>query len=360
MAIALHNYFHLISKVRENEFTFDRSHFLLLLGTLRHPWELVPALFSYFGHYGVQLFIFITAYGLATKYWDSSLAWMEFVWGRIKKIYPMFLLAAGQWIVFRLLYLRPTAAFHETSRTAASIALTGLGLHNLIATYRLPPIGPWWFLPFIMQFYCLWPALRWLIRRWRVAGLVALSALSLALTYWANAVLMQRWSINLLETPIGHMPELCLGIAAARYGFAPRRLLGFIAAGLFVLSSLDSHFWLLSFVSALVLMLAIYDPLRRHLRRAEVLAWYGAVSMPLFLVNGFLRRPFVNLAFRYYSWPIILAFGIADLIVSTAAALVIFKIEKYLRDQTARNQSPATSSSVGLPASCQPVPRLQV
>ena len=63
IAIALHNYFHLISPVHENEFSFDPSNFYALLKSFQYPTQLIPALFSYFGHFGVRVFIFLSAYG---------------------------------------------------------------------------------------------------------------------------------------------------------------------------------------------------------------------------------------------------------------------------------------------------------
>ena len=60
--IVLHNFFHWMPpSPGENEFVFDeRIHnnfFSILTST---PTEIINVLFSYFGHYGVQIFIFIS------------------------------------------------------------------------------------------------------------------------------------------------------------------------------------------------------------------------------------------------------------------------------------------------------------
>lgn len=34
------------------------------------------------------------------------------------------------------------------------------GISNILPGFGLPPVGPWWFIPFIMQFYAIWPMLR--------------------------------------------------------------------------------------------------------------------------------------------------------------------------------------------------------
>src|SRR4051812_43734901 len=64
MAIVFHNFFHVAVKVHENEFDFDPARFSVFLQTVRHPSLSIQALFAFYGHYGVQIFIFLSAYGL--------------------------------------------------------------------------------------------------------------------------------------------------------------------------------------------------------------------------------------------------------------------------------------------------------
>jgi len=95
LAIVLHNLYHSIPKaVLEMEFGFDRERFPRFLATVGDPRQTFQTLFSYFGHFGVQVFIFLSAYGLALKYWQTP-SWSGFVWSRIRKIYPMWFLALG-------------------------------------------------------------------------------------------------------------------------------------------------------------------------------------------------------------------------------------------------------------------------
>ena len=70
LAIILHNYCHFISKiVQENEYQFFVSHNEQLWQVISHPDELLPIhLFSFFGHYGVPVFLFLSGYGLVRKY----------------------------------------------------------------------------------------------------------------------------------------------------------------------------------------------------------------------------------------------------------------------------------------------------
>jgi peptidoglycan/LPS O-acetylase OafA/YrhL len=334
LAIVFHNYFHLISPVTENEFTFDPDRFQSLLHHLG-PTDGIQAVFSFFGHFGVQLFIFLSAYGLAIKYWDDMPPRMEFLRSRILKIYPTFLLAVIGWVFFLDLRAGPFRGWEMARFFAGSTLLTGLGIQNLIPGYDLPPVGPWWFLPFIMQLYFFWPELRKYAIRYGPRGLAILSTGSLMLTYFANP-LLERWSVNLLETPIGHLPEICLGIAAARYGFRPTRRLVLCSSIVFLLSSIDAQFWLLSFTSALIIMLGIYSRIRPFLRNRATLVELGELSMSLFFVNGFVRRLIVKVVLRFDVWPLDLAFAVTNLAICLVFAMYVVRLAKWLYTQAPR------------------------
>src|SRR5260370_35114422 len=89
LAICFHNYFHLLSRVEENEFSFSQQRFLAYLDALQEPPRILQASFSFFGHSGVQIFIFLSAYGLAGTYAHQRPRWITFVWGRCCKLFPM-------------------------------------------------------------------------------------------------------------------------------------------------------------------------------------------------------------------------------------------------------------------------------
>ena len=70
LAIMLHNYCHFIGKiVKENEYLFFQSNNEGLWQVLTNPDALLPVhLLSYFGHYGVPVFLFLSGFGLVMKY----------------------------------------------------------------------------------------------------------------------------------------------------------------------------------------------------------------------------------------------------------------------------------------------------
>jgi peptidoglycan/LPS O-acetylase OafA/YrhL len=315
-AIVLHNFFHVVSPAQENEFLFHPGAFAVFLDTVRHAPLAIQAFFSFFGHYGVQIFIFLSAYGLAKSHWDDSAGWIRFMAGRIKKLYPAFGLVVLPWVAVSAFALGPLVFLR---RYGAEFALMGVGLSPFLPGGGLPPVGPWWFIPFIVQFYALWLFLRWLTFKIGWRGLLAFAAVCMAVTVAANPVLA-RWAIDLYETPIGHMPELCLGIAAARYPIRLNAVAALLAGAIVVLGSNDAAVWPFSFIAVAIACLWAYMRLRPVLRRSWLLERLGYYSLPLFLVNGIVRIAFVPLA----TTPALqLLYGGVSAIVSIAVAVLM-------------------------------------
>lgn len=315
-AIVLHNFFHVVSPVRQNEFTFDPARFSLFLETVRQPALAIQSFFSFFGHFGVQVFIFISAFGLARSHWEDPARWTTFMAGRVRKMFPIFGIIILLWAFVRAIQLGP-ALFLE--KMGLQLALMFVGLSPFLPGYGLPPIGPWWFVPFIIQFYAIWPLLRKLTMKFGWPGLLALSVLCIAVTWVANPVLA-HWQINLLETPIGRMPNICFGILAARYSFGIKTPAAMVAVVILLLGSRYAFLWPFTFLAALTVAVWLYMALRETLRESPVLAMIGHYSAIIFMVNGIVRNIFVPLATSPVSQ---LFLGCATAAVSFEIAVVI-------------------------------------
>ncbi len=335
LAIALHNYYHLLGPVSENEFNFKLARSGVFVASIGD--RPLQALLSFAGHYGVQIFIFLSAYGLAVRYWDTSETWAEFMWSRVKKIYPMFLLAISCWLFYLAAWrINPAIVLYQQF---GPLLLTFLGVENIVPHYDLPPVGPWWFFVFIVQFYSLWPCMRWMVKRHGFPALAILSACSLASIYLVNGTLISRWSINLMETPIGHMPEICFGILAARYGFIPGQMSGFIGALMLVAGNVYRPLWPLSFAGALLLILWSYQIAADTLRCSAALTRLGQYSMALFFVNGFVRLPFVIMAREYNPNDSYIGSGLlVRLLLGLISTLLAIEISRVLCDLEKRSK----------------------
>ena len=324
-AIALHNFFHFVSPVRQNEFAFHSRRFLILLDTLQHPSLAAQAIFSFFGHYGVQVFIFLSAYGLAKSHWDDRTAWTSFMGSRIRKLYPSLLLVVFIWSALMCAGMGPLRFARELG---PHILLMLAGLSTLVG-FGLPPVGPWWFIPFIVQFYALWPLLRSFTQRCGGEGLLALSFVSIALDFAITPLLPP--SFNLLLTPIGRLPVICLGIYAARSEIRLPAWLGILGFGVLLAGGRYELIWVLTPVASAVAFLWTYMMMRGWLRRYAWLERLGEYSLFIFLINGIVRAAFIPFATSPASELIL---GFASLASSIAVAA--FLQEVVMSKQRAR------------------------
>ena len=329
-AIVFHNFFHLVVPIHENEFSFDAGRFQVFLQYLVHPATAIQALFAFYGHFGVQIFIFLSAYGLTKTYWDGSEPWFSFMCSRIKKLYPMFGLVVLLWALLASMQMGPVDLIKQSG---LEIVLMLAGFSTIFPGMGLPPVGPWWFIPFIMQFYLIWPLLRKLTKRFGLASLVVLSVMCFIATYFLNPILA-HWSITLAFTPIGRMRVICLGIIAARY---PIRINAFLAIPAFAIMILGSemHSWAhLSSLAIVTLALWVYGKLRPLLREFRSLEKIGNYSLAIFLLNGIVRVPFLTMA----TTPLL---QLVMAIASAAVTLAISAFFHYLFESR-----PASSAAV--------------
>ena len=337
-SIVLHNFFHMSIPVHENEFTFDPARFHEFLHFVVHPAYTVQALFSFYGHLGVQLFIFLSAYGLAKSHWNSSEGWLAFMCSRVKKLYPMFGLAFLFWVSLVEISGTPAQLFKHY---AAEMLLVLAGISNFIPGIGLPPVGPWWFIPFILQFYAMWHFLRWLTNKIGWPGLVVFSIACVFVTQACNPTL-EHWGINLGTTPIGKMRVICLGIIAARY---PSRIKLWVAAipsfAVLVLGSEYSGAWPLVSIAAVVIALWFYMNARESLRNSRILEKIGEYSLAIFLLNGIVRIPFVFFAHTL----------ITQFLLCGCSAVVTFALAAFFHHVTA--SAPAVPSTAPAVAALQ-------
>ena len=291
-AIVFHNFFHIAIKVHENEFDFNPDRFGVFLQTVVHPSLAIQALFAFYGHFGVQIFIFLSAYGLAKTHWDDDSSWLSFMRSRVNKLYPMFTLAVLFWAVLAAMHVGAVSLFRETG---PGILLMLAGVSNIIPGLGFPAVGPWWFIPFIMQAYALWPLLRRLTQKFGWPALVVVCIVCFLITHALNPVLAP-WSVNLALTPIGRMRVFCLGIIAARYPIRINSLFAIPALAILVIGSRYENLSYLASLSSVFAALWVYGRMRSFLRKSHALQKIGEYSLAIFLLNGIVRVPFVYFA----------------------------------------------------------------
>jgi len=340
LIIVLHNFFHLIYRVtKENEMNFDPARFIALITeTMPHPSEWVQGLFTYFGHFGVQLFICLSAYGMAVAHADATAGKRAFFVSRLRRIYPTFFLAVGMWLIFTLawdvaiLHVSLADELKNSGKRLLDVVKVALGIHNLFPDHGYPKVGPWWFIPFILQFYVLWALLGSRVAAMSRQMMLAIGLAGILFNYIVIPPVINAADVNLLYSPLGHIPEIMFGVYWARYGLPMSTGVVLAAAVAFVLSSLYDAAWPLHHIAALVLSLwAIFNILLINSNKPERLLYvFGLYSMPLFLVNGFLRPPFKAMALRLDTWYVDILAATVLTGVALAAAILVARTEAYL------------------------------
>lgn len=332
LLIVLHNYFHNLKPIiGEQEFYFSPTaarNFLEVISN--RPEEIVRILFSYFGHYGVQIFIFLSAYGFTRKYTGTEIKPLEFFGQRTAKIYSAFFTCVVLYVV--LGWVKEYFS-GESVLDWPSLFWKMTALSNFIPGEALSPVGPWWFFSLIIQIYAVFP----LLLKWhKVHGpkvLVAIAVASIVAELLFNATLRSH-RLNINHTVLGHLPVICMGIY---WGCTPKFNISgaaFVAA-LFVFLAANFHplLWLVADVAFIVFFLYLQNYFLRYLpllpKTKWVLSYFGEISLYLFLVNGFLRSPFHNFAQSHGVWWIDNVVSIASLVFSTAFALALQKLDHY-------------------------------
>ena len=91
--IVLHNFMHLFPTPKQLEFKFSDERFPNFINSIFEPENIIQATLSYFGHIGVQIFIFLSAYGLTKSWIANKPKYWRYIQKRFLTIYPSFLLA---------------------------------------------------------------------------------------------------------------------------------------------------------------------------------------------------------------------------------------------------------------------------
>ena len=155
LSIILHNYCHVLKgAIFENEFTYQSWHVSKLLNYLAHPNIYLPLqLLSFFGHYGVVIFVFLSAYGLEKKYGHSTqeVPIIPFIWTHYLKLLSMCISGYAAYLLLNAYYTDYPSSVIFGVLSQLSM-LSNLQIFN--AETFAP--GPYWYFGLTFQLYVLY------------------------------------------------------------------------------------------------------------------------------------------------------------------------------------------------------------
>lgn len=313
IGIFLHNYSHWLNPiVKENEYRFFRHNADLFNLVMSRPDHLLPLhIVSFFGHYGVPIFLFLSAYGLERKYGNPASAPAPIREGLREKLLfirthylKLFRMMIVGFICFTFIDAITPGRWHYSVLQIVA----QLGMFNNLLTEPDRNIwpGPYWFFGLMLQLYIVYRLL--LYRRhwgWTVALMVLCTGIQFL--FGPESEELNRYRYNFM----GGMLPFGMGLLFARYGeriilvnlgtvatwFSLIVILGFI-------HSLSNSFWGWNFVPMLVCMAAVYAAKALKTLTSNVvgaalwkgLEWMGDISAALFVIHPVLRKVFIPIS----------------------------------------------------------------
>lgn len=308
MGIVLHNYCHWLGPiVKENEYTFSESNVMWISQVLSHPDMNLPVhLISFFGHYGVPIFLFLSAFGLVSKYELSS-------FGRVKAApfiryhwLKLFKLMIVGFVSFVLIDAITPGSWHYTvEQVLAQLAL----LNNLLPDpdHQIWP-GPYWFFGLMLQLYVIYRLFLYRSHWGLTAGLMAVCVI-IQLCLEPDGEAINRYRYNFM----GGMLPFGLGLLYARFGSRitiTERMKGLhwltltlIFTVLTVAMSYSFEAWTLVPITVCGAAISLVKWIERWPRKAAealfyIMEWLGAISAALFVCHPITRKILIPISRR--------------------------------------------------------------
>lgn len=291
LMIVLHNYLHFqpgFGIENESDFNPNNVHtFLTFLYPFRWT-ETFSAIFAFLGHYGVQIFIFISAYGLSIQKitQKSPFIYKEYLFKRLKKLYFLLFFAV---IVFQIFFFISFSEFYSFMKTAIKIVLLATSASNFTheSLYKMLS-GPFWFFGLMVQLYFIFPVLFKIVKFLPLYQSILLTICMVYLFYFLDIYS----GFSVFGTIIGHLPEVLLGIYFAQNKLQKTSLFAFILSCItFIFSQWYWFLFPLSFLSITVILLYLFAIIKPYLSMfwINVISYVGNISMILFIINGIFR-----------------------------------------------------------------------
>lgn len=331
LAIMLHNYCHWLPMVQENEYTYTQAKADRLWTILMEPGtDLLAQLLSFFGHYGVPVFVFLSAYGLVMKY-ESPLhlpegsAW-KFIWGHYKKLFLMMVVGYTAFVMVD--YMTPRPRHYELWNVIGQLGM----FSNLYddPDHVIWP-GPYWYFGLMVQLYVVY---RLVIYKGKgsLGGLLTGRAHYVMLAVLFLATLLGQCAFGHESQELewyrynfmGSLPVFIAGICYARMGTAPRDSkwenvsIFVLMTTLILLCSDNFAMWLVLPFAVCAGTLALVRCLPDVL--LSPLAWVGGVSAAIFVCHPITRKVIIPIS-RHGE----LYAGLLLYLVATLVLAIVFK-----------------------------------
>ena len=312
LAIVLHNYCHFIGKiVKENEYQFFTSNNDGLWRILTNPDELLPVhLLSFFGHYGVPVFLFLSGLGLVKKYEQGDkVATLPFIRYNYLKLLRMLIVGFSLFIIVDI--LTPGRFHFHWYNVVAQLLMY---INVLPTPDKIIWPGIYWFFGLMIQLYIVY---RLFLYRQKSIWVVALIAICWLLQAFCDP---EGETLNRLRYNfIGGMLPFGLGIL-----FAFVALL--LSTALIVAMSFWYQSWFFVPVFIIIGTISLVKVMPKWM--LSVITWIGAMSAAMFVAHPIARKLFITVAWKQDIYDGLMLYIIAVIALSWAVKQLIERIPK--------------------------------
>jgi len=330
LGIILHNYCHFLGfAVKENEYTFNPDKPRMLLDRLMAiDHNLFVHVLSFFGHYGVPVFLFISGFGLVRKYEQSTSSTVRplpFIGSHyVKLLRLMFLGYIGFAVVS---YLHPHGYHGYTvGRVVAQLLMY---INILPDPDHIIKPGPYWFFGLMLQLYIVYILLLYRKKSAYVFTLIAGCWLAQAIFMPSNdpgGEILNRIRYNF----IGGMLPFGAGILYARYGkdlsMASYLAVAVVSAVAVFAGSFYFQSWL--WVPLFVVTGAVATIKMLPSRALMPCVWFGAISSALFVVHPITREIIIKMSYRGQVYTGIIVYLVASILLAWVFKLLFRYLPK--------------------------------
>lgn len=326
LAIAMHNFCH-YNGVGENEFAFSTDNINLLFENLggNLP-DALWALLSFFGHYGVEVFVFLSGYGLARKHACGLPSFGTYMRHNLLKIWRLMIPGL---VCFALIDI----AFWGHPLHVARLCAQSLFFLPHINHVYLDEIdmGPYWFFGLILELYIFYYLVAHRSGNGKLLlwSLICLAAEGVAIAFaGADSDLLIQLRLNLFTA----IPVFCLGICLGRSEIDLRgRTVHALGASMLLLAvtlSVVPHpaAWLLSSLPWPLAML--WAALLLPASAVRVLGGIGRLSAFIFVIHPLVRYAILctTVTPKGWGWATLGLFLLASLLLAAGLRPVAMRL----------------------------------
>ena len=296
IGIILHNYCHFLSfAVKENEYTFDVTRPQQMMEMLMSfDKDLFIHIFSFFGHYGVPVFLFASGFGLVMKYEKSKsqgeVAVLPFMTYHYLKLFRLMILGFVTFIIVYILRHDDGAVVYAFDRVISQLTMVINFVYDKPQKIIKP--GPYWYFGLMVQLYLLYRLVCYRRRQPSVIIVMIFAALFIQYLCRDNHDTLNYVRYNF----IGGVLPFGMGILYARHG-KELSVVGNIA--IVIISAVVVLFGSMSFLSWLIVpcfivtgAVATVQLLPARLLNPWV--WIGTVSAALFVMHPVMREVIIS------------------------------------------------------------------